>query len=340
MIAKPVIASFAVLVVAAANPSHTREARKASPKPDKSCAEFDYDALSLREVGQRNTLDWRMYLLHRNEPISFWHDVPLYPDPENKQIVNFVVEIPRWTDGKIETRRPEALNPIFHDEKNGAPRFVESVWPHKSYPFLYGSIPQTWENPNLNHSFTGFPGDKDPMDLFDIGRDDGYTGQIKKVKLLGGLAVNDGDETDWKMLGIDIKDPLAALVNTYEDVEKYRPGTIQAFRDWFTYYKVARGDEIIPIIGETYQSVSFIVDTVEESHRYWQDLVSGKEDPGKIAIAQTSQVILSSWVPCKSARKELVIPKKASKPQEPAAKPERYHWWYYLNAERELVQVP
>lgn len=56
MIAKPVIASFAVLVVAAANPSHTREARKASPKPDKSCAEFDYDALSLREVGQRNTL--------------------------------------------------------------------------------------------------------------------------------------------------------------------------------------------------------------------------------------------------------------------------------------------
>ena len=57
------------------------------------------------------------------------------------------------------------------------------------------------------------------MDLFDIGRDDGYTGQVTRVKMLGGLAVNDVDETDWKMLGIDINKPLAALVNTYDDIE-------------------------------------------------------------------------------------------------------------------------
>ena len=64
-----------------------------------------------------------------------------------------------------------AADPIFHDTRNGAPRFVENVWPHLSYPFLYGSVPQTWESPNFEHPFTGFEGDNDPIDLFDIGQE-------------------------------------------------------------------------------------------------------------------------------------------------------------------------
>ena len=36
---------------------------------------FDYSAVSLREVGARYTLDWRIWLLHKCKPISFWHDV-------------------------------------------------------------------------------------------------------------------------------------------------------------------------------------------------------------------------------------------------------------------------
>ena len=38
---------------------------------------FDYSAVSLREVGARNTLDWRIWLLHKCKPMSFWHDVRL-----------------------------------------------------------------------------------------------------------------------------------------------------------------------------------------------------------------------------------------------------------------------
>jgi inorganic pyrophosphatase len=64
-----------------------------------------------------------------------------------------------------------AADPIFHDTRKGAPRFVENVWPHVSYPFLYGSVPQTWESPNFEHPFTGFEGDNDPIDLFDIGQE-------------------------------------------------------------------------------------------------------------------------------------------------------------------------
>lgn len=129
---------------------------------------FDYSAVSLREVGARNTLDWRIWLLHKCKPISFWHDVcialihkrcvekvllftefafcsrqtqvPLYPYENDTTIINAVVEIPRWTDGKIEIESEEPLTPIFHDDRKGAPRFVESVWPHRSYPFVYGSV--------------------------------------------------------------------------------------------------------------------------------------------------------------------------------------------------------
>ena len=106
-----------------------------SPSP-----KFDYNALSLREVGARNTLDWRIWLLHKCQPISFWHDVPLYPYENDTTIINAVVEIPRWTNGKIELESSEPLTPIFHDDRNDAPRFVESVWPHRSYPFVYGSV--------------------------------------------------------------------------------------------------------------------------------------------------------------------------------------------------------
>lgn len=71
------------------------------------------------------------------------------------------------------------------------------------------------------------------MDAFDIGQDVGYVGQVKQVKVLGGLALNDGGETDWKMLVIDVEDPIAPLVESWEDVEKYRPGVASAYLEWF-----------------------------------------------------------------------------------------------------------
>lgn len=51
-----------------------------------------------------------MWLEKDGQPISFWHDIPLYPEKGNNRIVSYVVEIPRWTDGKIETRRDEPLS--------------------------------------------------------------------------------------------------------------------------------------------------------------------------------------------------------------------------------------
>jgi inorganic pyrophosphatase len=202
---------------------------------------------------------------------------------------------------------------------------------------VYGSIPQTWENPNVNHSFTGFPGDNDPIDFFDIGQDIGYFGQVKQVKILGGIAPNDGDETDWKILVIDVEDPIADLVNSWEDVEQYRPGVTQAFYDWFTYYKVARGDGVIPIIGESYQSASMIIDEViPQGYEYWKQLISGEEDPGQINFNQTSFPEYESYIKPQDTTKAFDIPKE-SRLEPKAPKPTEYDEWYYLDEDFELI---
>lgn len=86
-----------------------------------------------------------MWLELNGNPISPWHDVPLYRNSNNTFVVNFVIEIPRWTAGKIEIKRDELLNPIFHDERIDALQFRENVWLYKAYPFLYGSVTQTQE---------------------------------------------------------------------------------------------------------------------------------------------------------------------------------------------------
>ncbi|VZI20256.1 unnamed protein product [Fusarium fujikuroi] len=269
--------------------------------------EFDYNSLTLREVGARNTLNWRVWLEKDGQPISFWHDIPLYPQKGNNRIK--------------------------------APRFVESVWPHKSYPFHYGSIPQTWESPNFDHDFTGYPGDNDPIDLFDITESPAHVGQVKSVKVLGGLALNDGGETDWKVIGIDTKDPLAALVDSVEDLEKYRPGLAKTFYNWFTYYKVARGDSVLEIVGGDYQNAKFMAKTIKSSHGDWQDLVRGKVDSNEINYNQTSTKSYKSYVKSKDATKKFDIPAKSN--ILPAAeRPAKYDLWYYLDKDYKLIQLP
>lgn len=160
---------------------------------------------------------------------------------------------------------------------------------------------------------------------------------MKQVKVLGGLAPNDGGETDWKIIVIDIKDPIAPFVNTWQDVEKYRPGVTQAFRDWFTYYKVARGDDVIPIIGESYQDASFIIENViPTSHQYWKDLISGEEDPGKINFNQTTFPEYDSYIAPDQTTRTFDLPRE-SRPEPAASKPTQYDEWYYLDEDFQLI---
>lgn len=54
-----------------------------------------------RKVGAPNTLEHRIYIEKDGVPVSPFHDIPLYAN-EQQTVLNMIVEIPRWTNGKLE----------------------------------------------------------------------------------------------------------------------------------------------------------------------------------------------------------------------------------------------
>jgi hypothetical protein len=56
---------------------------------------------SSRQIAPKHTLDYRCYLEKDGTPVSPFHDIPLYAN-EQQTILNMVVEIPRWTNAKLE----------------------------------------------------------------------------------------------------------------------------------------------------------------------------------------------------------------------------------------------
>ncbi|KAJ1931531.1 V-ATPase V0 sector subunit c'', partial [Linderina macrospora] len=184
--------------------------------------------------GPVGTPTHRMYFAHSHHPISPWHDIPLTAAP---QTYNMVVEVPRWSNAKLEIDTKAPFNPITQDTKKGKLRFVADVFPYKGYIWNYGALPQTFEDPTHVDADTGCVGDGDPVDVVEIGQAVCAQGSVHKVKVLGVVALIDGGETDWKVLAIRTDDPLAAQMNDVADVRRLMPGLIEATVDWFTNYK-------------------------------------------------------------------------------------------------------
>ncbi|GME67425.1 unnamed protein product [[Candida] boidinii] len=241
-----------------------------------------------RQIGAANTLEYKVYVEEDGKVISPFHDIPLYAD-ESKKILNMVVEIPRWTNGKLEITKEEKLNPIVQDTKKGKLRFVRNCFPHHGYIHNYGAFPQTWEDPNHEHPETRANGDNDPLDVCEIGETVGYPGQIKQVKVLGIMALLDEGETDWKVIAIDINDPLAPKLNDIEDVEKHLPGLLRATNEWFRIYKIPDGkpENQFAFSGEC-KNKKYADEIIEECNAAWKSLIGGSVDPKGIELTNST----------------------------------------------------
>lgn len=58
----------------------------------------------VRKIGAPYTLEHRVFVEMDGVPCSPFHDIPLYAN-EQQNILNMVVEIPRWTNAKLEVRK-------------------------------------------------------------------------------------------------------------------------------------------------------------------------------------------------------------------------------------------
>ncbi|VEN63751.1 unnamed protein product [Callosobruchus maculatus] len=245
-------------------------------------------AYSVIERGCLYGPDYRVYIQDKDGPISPLHDIPLVVD-ETKKIYNMVVEIPRWTNAKMEITMKEILNPIKQDVKKGKVRFVSNCFPHHGYIWNYGALPQTWENPEHLDDGTGCKGDNDPIDVLEIGYRVAKRGEVLQVKILGTIALIDEGETDWKLIAIDVNDPIADQVNDIPDIEKYFPGLLKASVEWFKIYKIPDGkpENQFAFNGEA-KPASFAHKVIDEVHSFWKALVSKEVDAKGISCVNTT----------------------------------------------------
>ncbi|ETI42036.1 hypothetical protein F443_12777 [Phytophthora nicotianae P1569] len=234
---------------------------------------------TVRRQGEPGTLDCRYFFFDKlGRKQSPWHHVPLYAPSslEHPQevdipaIFHFVNEIPKGSREKMEIAGEDEFNPIKQDERKGAPRLYHS-------PSLvnYGCLPQTWEDPNHVDPSTKHGGDNDPIDVCEIGSRVASIGEIYPVKVLGVLGMIDGGETDWKVIAINVNDPLAADINDLRDLRNTPlHDVVSQVHRWFRDYKIPDGKppSDFAFNGEA-QSKDFAVEVIQQTHESWKQLV-------------------------------------------------------------------
>eukprot|EP01024_Parvocaulis_polyphysoides_P038873 TRINITY_DN35110_c0_g1_i1.p1 TRINITY_DN35110_c0_g1~~TRINITY_DN35110_c0_g1_i1.p1 ORF type:complete len:295 (-),score=35.40 TRINITY_DN35110_c0_g1_i1:350-1180(-) len=248
--------------VASVKPIVVRSARRFS-----SVVKSNY---SNSEVGQKETLEYRIFFQTGDTKVSPWHDIPLFA---GDGCMNFICEIPKESSAKMEVATDEVQTPIKQDVKKGKIRF---------YPYNinwnYGLLPQTWEDPNVkNGELDGVAGDNDPVDVVEIGSTALQMGGVYKVKPLGVYAMIDDGELDWKVIAINVDDPKAASVNDVEDVEREFPGELQKIMEWFRDYKIPDGKPANAYgFDSKCMNKEFCLNVIEETHEFYNKLRSGK----------------------------------------------------------------
>ncbi|ORY95924.1 cytoplasmic inorganic pyrophosphatase, partial [Syncephalastrum racemosum] len=218
--------------------------------------------------------------------MSFFHDVPLHPSGD-EEIFNMVIEIPKGQNAKLEIQKEIALNPIKQKVKHsGKLKYISNIEGVEGYIGNYGSIPQTWEDPNKpSDDADTSGGDNDPVDVVDVSEIGGYPGEIKQVKLIGGLLMVDDGATDWKLLALNLDDPRANEINDVADMDKAWPGRLDSVKSWLKHYKVPQsGKENNFAYDSQCKDSAFVKDMIKTSHGYWRDLVDGKTPADDIEI--------------------------------------------------------
>jgi len=221
--------------------------------------------------------EYKLYLSDAGQKriLSYWHDVPLLTLTDTtKKTYNMVVEIPRFSQAKFEIHREHLMNPIVQDREDNHLRFVPNVFPWHGHVCNYGAFPQTWENPFHEDEWTGLKGDKDPIDVCEVGGKPVATGTILPVKVLGILGLLDGGETDWKVIVMNSEEAKKKRINTLADLRSQQPGVLEAVRKFFTVYKVPAGkpENVFAYNGEV-KDEALAVDVISYTHQAWKEMI-------------------------------------------------------------------
>ena len=89
----------------------------------------------------------------------------------------------------------------------------------------------------------------------------------------------DEGQTDWKVVSIDVLDPLAGKLSDISDVEVYMPGLLKTTTDWFRFYKTADGKPINKFaFNARAKTKAFTVNVLRETHQQWCSLIATRKE--------------------------------------------------------------
>uniref|UniRef100_A0A2K6DXG1 inorganic diphosphatase n=1 Tax=Macaca nemestrina TaxID=9545 RepID=A0A2K6DXG1_MACNE len=265
------------------------------------------------ERGQPCSQNYRLFFKDvTGHYISPFHDIPLKVNSkeengiptkkarndEYENLFNMIVEIPRWTNAKMEIATEEPLNPIKQYVKDGKLRYVANIFPYKGYIWNYGTLPQILS-----------------------------CGEVIHVKILGILALIDEGETDWKLIAINVNDPEASKFHDIDDVEKFKPGYLEATLNWFRLYKVPDGkpENQFAFNGE-FKNKAFALEVIKSTHQCWKALLMKKCNGG--AINCTNVQISDSPFRCTQEEARSLVESVLSSPNKESNEEEQV--WHFL----------
>ncbi len=166
-----------------------------------------------------------------------WHGLEVGPDPPS--LVHAYIEITPFDFVKYEVDKETGYLKVDRPQRTSS-----------QPPALYGFIPRTYcgtnvaaLEPEVNRS------DGDPLDILVVSeRPIMHPEVILRARVVGGVRMIDGGESDDKIIAILEKDSFWAKV---EDVSDLPAGLIERVRHYFATYKLLPGIDSQVIIKET-----------------------------------------------------------------------------------------
>jgi len=165
-------------------------------------------------------------------------------------LVHVVVEIPAGTNQKWELNK-ETGNIEWEQIAPDTFRTIDYL----PYPANYGFVPQT-----LLPKSNG--GDGDPVDVFVLGSSIARS-EIIQVKIVGIIHMLDDNQSDSKLLALNVADPVMNI-RSYDMLTDHYPGVLDILQLWLLNYKGPNQIQIISVNNE--QDAMLFLETAHQHY--------------------------------------------------------------------------
>ncbi|KAG0420179.1 Inorganic pyrophosphatase [Dictyocoela roeselum] len=223
---------------------------------------------SKKEIGNKYTRSYKVYIKQDDEIISPLHDIPLWSG-DNLRIV---CTSPRFENAIFVYDKKRAFNPMYQPYVLGRMRNVRNIAPFKGYPWNCGFIPQTFQDPKVNDKIVGLKGNNCLLDVIDISNVKKNIGDVCECKVLGCLGVIVQEQFSWNIMVVDVRDEMAEKLNDVEDVEKVCPNLLDMSIVWFKDHMDTDQKVKFKFNGR-FQNRNIALDVINGAHAAWKRMI-------------------------------------------------------------------